>query len=150
MKRCDCRAADAYLKVTLIAAVSLSAGCRSVVPVNVPVEPGSGIVEIRLASPRTIEARRPDGSPVTLQELTMARGRMTEVRGDSIVFQIESWRSARAPAEHSEQPSVAATFGASDSAIRAYERRVSASKTLLALGIVVGLVALAIGQAAIA
>ena len=120
------------------------------IPVSAPLEPGSAIVETRLTPPRTVEARRADGSRTLLEELTIARGRVTAVRGDSVVIQIESWRSARAPEEHTEQPSVTATLGASESAIRAYERHLSISKTLLTLGIVVGVVALAISQASIA
>jgi uncharacterized membrane protein len=64
-------------------------------------------------------------------------------------MQIESWRSA-GMVEHTEEPSLTASFGAAESAIRAYERHFSVAKTLLILGLGVGLVALAISQATIA
>lgn len=139
----------ALLNASVLGMVSLVSGCHSVYPVTEPLTPGSGTVELRLISPRTIEARRPDGSRVTLDAVTAARGRPIRVRGDSAVIQIESWRGGTPPSDHREQPWVEAALKTSDPELRIFQKRISSRKTLLTLAIIVGVISLGVGQASV-
>lgn len=132
---------------TFSAAVAL-AGCHSMGPTESPLQQGEAI-EIGFDSPRTIIAFSSDGSARTLADAKLLRGRVLAFRTDSVTMAVDSWVGEIASQNH-EDASVSATVSTRDPSVRLTERRISMMKTLLTFGVMLGLVALGIGQAAVA
>jgi len=118
-------------------------------PVKGPVQPGGATVEVRINPPRTLDVRDRDGFHTSLEAVSRVRGQPISVRGDSVTFRIDSWRGGSPVSDHA--PAWAQTvLSASDPEVAFFRDRLSLTKNLLFVAITVGLVALAIGQAAVA
>ncbi len=138
----------ARLNVSLLGVLVAMCGCQSMSPVRGPVQPSDGPVEIRITPARTLDVRDRDGSRTSLEAVSRARGHIPSVRGDSVTFRIDSWRGGSPVGDH--RPIWAQTvLSASDPEVTFFHDRVSLTKNLVAVAIVVGLVSLAIGQASV-
>ena len=117
-------------------------------PIREPLQPGGGTVEIRIAPSRTLNARNPDGSQTSLEAVNRVRAEPIGVRGDSVTFRIDSWWGGN-PVEEHKKTQAETVLSASDPDVSFFRDRISLKKNLLAVAIVVGLVALSIGQASV-
>jgi hypothetical protein len=99
--------------------------------------------------PRTLDVRNVDGSRTSLEGVTRLRGEPIDVRRDSVVFRVESWEGGSPAGDH-EGASAMTVLPASDPQVGFYQDHISIKKNLLTVAIVIGLVALAIGQASVA
>jgi len=113
------------------------------------VEP-RGTVEIHFSPARTIDAWRPDGSRVSLPSVTQAHGEAIRGHPDSVTLRIKRWEGGSPFGQRPDAKGAQATFSSSDPEISYYQRRISVMKSTLLAGTIVGLIALAIGQADIA
>jgi len=113
------------------------------------VQPG-GTFEIHFTPARTIEARRPDGSRISLPAVREAGVQALRVQGDSVTVEIARWEGGSPFGERPESVGAQATFSSSDPELSFFQNRISVTKNLLVVGVVVGLVSLAIGQASVA
>jgi hypothetical protein len=136
------------LNVSLLLAGVGMTGCHSMSRVSEGVQPG-GTFEMRFSPARTIEARRPDGSRISLPAVREADVQALSVRGDSVTVEIEEWEGGSPVDEHREAAGTQATFSSNDPEVSFFQNRISVTKNLLAVGVVIGLVALAIGQASV-
>ena len=118
--------------------------------VSKPIVPGYDAFEIRFNPWRDVTAIGPDGSPILLSAVSKARGTVARARGDTITVVLESWRGEVPPADHDLDSGTEARFSTSDSALTFHQTRFSPIKSVVLLGSVVGMVALAIGQASVA
>jgi hypothetical protein len=125
-------------------------GCHSMARVSKPIVADYDAVEIRFNPWRDITARAPDGSPILLSAVSKARGTVARVKGDTITVLLGSWRGEFPPADHDLESGTEAWFSASDSALTFHRNRFSPIKSLVLLGSVVGMFALAVGQASVA
>lgn len=123
-------------------------GCWSMAQVKEPVQPTEGSVEIRLTPPRTLDVRNPDGSRTSVEAVTMVRGQPLSVRGDSLTLRIDSWQGGNPFGDHKLAGET--VLPVSDPGVTFFREHLSITKMLVTVAIVIGLVALAIGQAAIA
>ena len=137
----------AYLNVSLLGVVLGVYGCQSMSRVKEPVRPGDGTVEVRLAPPRTVDVRNPDGSRTSLEAVTLVRGRPISVRGDSVTLSMSSWEGGNPFKDHAQSGET--VLSASDPEVGFFRDRFSIKKNLLLVAIVVGLVSLAVGQASV-
>jgi hypothetical protein len=118
--------------------------------VGTPTTADDAVFEIRFNPWREVTARTPNGSPVLLTSMSKAVGSFVSVDRDSLRMQLDSWRGEFPPADHELEPYTQVTFPTSDPGITFHRRRFSTVKTLLLAGSIVGLIALAIGQADLA
>jgi hypothetical protein len=123
-------------------------GCRSTAQLKEPVDPTEGTIEIRLSPPRTLDVRRPNGMRTSLEAVTVIRGQPLSVRGDSVTLRVDSWEGGNPFGDHAQSGET--VLSTSDPGVTFFRERLSVTKMLLTAAIVVGLVALAIGQAAVA
>jgi hypothetical protein len=138
----------ARLNVSLLGVLLGVSGCQSMSPVKGPVEASDGPVEIRITPARTLDVRDRDGSRTSLEAVSRARGSIPGVRGDSVTFRIDSWRGGSPVGDH--KPTWAQTvLSASDPEVTFFRDRVSVTKNLVMVAVVVALVSLAIGQASV-
>jgi hypothetical protein len=138
-----------YLNVSLLGVVLGVSGCQSMSQIREPLRPGQGTVEVRMNPPRTLDVRNADGSRTSLDAVSRLQGEPVDVRRDSVVFRIDSWEGGNAAGDH-EAASAMTVLPASDPQVGFYRDRISIKKNLLTVAIVIGLVALAIGQASVA
>lgn len=111
-------------------------------------EASDGPVEIRITPARTLDVRDRDGTRSSLEAVGRARGSIPSVRGDSVTFRIDSWLGGSPVGDH--KPTWAQTvLSASDPELTFFQDRVSVTKNLVLVAVVVGLVSLAIGQASV-
>ena len=123
--------------------------CHSMSRVPQPTD-GDGVYEIRFSPSRTIDVRGVDGSPVSLSGVKQARVRTARMAGDSLTVRIAAWSSERLGINELPAYDAEATFIRTDAGLSFYERRMSTKKNLLLAAVIVGGLALAAGQAAIA
>jgi hypothetical protein len=138
-----------YLNVSLLGVVLGVSGCQSMSQVREPVRPGQGLVEVRMNPPRTLDVHNANGSRGSLEAVSRLRGEPLSVRGDSVVFRIDSWEGGNSASDH-EAAYAMTVLPTSDPQVGFYQDHISIKKNLLTVAIVIGLVALAIGQASVA
>lgn len=115
--------------------------------VSEPTQQADRSYEIRFNPSRTVEARRANGSPMSLEAATLLRVQTARVAGDSVTVRIGAWKGQ----SWSQEPDFAvATFNRTDPGLAFYERRMSTKKNLLLTAAILGGLALAAGQAPIA
>jgi hypothetical protein len=102
-----------------------------------------------MTPPRTMDLRLADGSRTSLEAVSHIRGQVLGTRGDSVVLGIESWRGGQPSVDH-VGISGQTLLHSSDPALLVPRQHFSPKKTLLMVSIMAGLVALAVGQAAVA
>ena len=115
-----------------------------------PTAPDDDAFDIRFNPWRDVAARLPDGSVVLLPAVSKATGTIARVKGDTVTMVLDSWRGEFPAADHDAEAGTEATFSVSDAAVTFHQSRFSPTKSLVLLGTIVGLVALAIGQASVA
>ena len=138
-----------FLNVSLLGVVLGVSGCQSMSQVREPLRPGEGTVEVRMNPPRTLDVQNANGSRTSLEGVSRLQGEPIDVRRDSVVFRINSWEGGNPAADH-EGVSAMTVLPASDPQVGFYQDRISIKKNLLTAAMVIGLVALAIGQASVA
>jgi hypothetical protein len=124
-------------------------GCHSTSGTAGRLGPTAEPVEIRMTPPRTLDLRLADGSSTSLEAVSHIRGQVLGTRGDSVVLGIESWRGGEPSVDH-VGVSGQTVLHAADPALSIPQQHFSPQKTLLMISVMVGLVALAVGQAAVA
>jgi len=129
-----------------LVAVSIT-GCHSTAHVSPQTEPDRKSFEMRFTPPRNIDAVYSDGTRRQLPDVTRATGTFAGTRQDSVSVNLSSWTRAGENAEHSESGGLTATLAFADTGVIYQRRRFSTVKTLVLLGSIAGLIALAIGQA---
>ena len=97
---------------------------------------------------RSLDVLNADGSRTSVEAVSRLRGEPIEVRGDSVRFRIDSWRGGSPVADHTEV-SARTVLPASDPQVGFFQDHFSLTKNLVVVAVVVGLVALAIGQASV-
>jgi hypothetical protein len=80
----------------------------------------------------------------SLEAVSRIWGEPIEVRGDSVRFRIDSWRGGTAAGPRTE---VSAVLPMSDPQVGFFQNHFSWTRNLVWVAIVIGLVALSIGQA---
>jgi hypothetical protein len=137
------------LNAWLVVLALSGTACHSMAHITQPSEPNPGTLEIRFNPSRNIDAVQPDGSRIPLTAVSRVRGSATLIQGDSISMQLHSW-TADNPMGKNGQVGLIATLAASDAGISYYARRVSVKKSLLLAAVIVGAIALGVGQADVA
>jgi hypothetical protein len=135
-------------KLSMLGALFTVFACHSMGHVPPPTEAGREVMEIRMTRTRSLDVVDVDGSRRTLELVRIVRGQPIGMRGDSLLLQLHSWRGGNPDANHADLGQAA--ISTSDTGVSFFENRFSVNRTLMVLAIVVGLVALAIGQASVA
>jgi hypothetical protein len=114
---------------TVAAGLALAAGCTSVRPIT-----GSSIagrdIQVEFARPRDVEVLARGGGVVLLDDVRAVRGRAVDVRGDTLVLEVSSWRGSGIWQPRS--PAVVAALLFLDPELLFGEHRLSTKRTLLA------------------
>ena len=138
------------LSACLIVAGIIVSGCHSTAHVAQPNVSAGKPVEMRFTPARTIEVVDANESRRSLPDVVSASGIVAESRGDSVMVSVVSWKRDGEKDDRAEPRPLYAAFAIADPGISYHQRRFSTMKTLVLLGSIVGLIALAIGQASVA
>jgi hypothetical protein len=112
------------------ALVSVGA-CSAVRPATAPLSENARVIEVRFASPRTLQARTRAGAPLTLHRVLELRGRVLEAAADTLVLATTAVRSFEL--WEALSPPVVVTLRTSDRELRVGERYISADRTTQAV-----------------
>ena len=134
----------------MLSACVISTACHSMSRVAQPTAETDTAYEIRFSPSRTVDARRSDGSPISLAQAKRLRVRTSRIDADSLTVYIASWSSEAVGTRELSAENAEATFSRNDTGVSFYERRMSTKKNLLLAAVIVGGIALAAGQAPIA